>query len=287
MLGKLLKHEWKSTYKICGAFLLFILIMTLLGYISFQAPMWKNVIEENNYSISALDVMGMAGVLFYVISIIGVVCGTYLFLGIHFFRTMYSQEGYLTHTLPVTTHKLFLSKILVSGLWYLIVNIVMLLSVFTLIYSFADRIFQSTAGGSISLWAFCMQNKSKISEILQQLLGIKLSIFTMHSIVSFFISSFVNIIYLFGAMTLGQLSSKHKILFSIVSYFGIIIGIQIVVGLITMPYAMISSYQFMNNEIERIDVMPTYFINLGSSIVISAILYFISYFIMKKKLNLE
>ena len=45
---------------------------------------------------------------------------------------MYTDEGYLLHTLPVTKHEILASKILVGGLWVLIIVFSMYLSLFLL-----------------------------------------------------------------------------------------------------------------------------------------------------------
>ena len=57
MLGKLVKHEWRSTYRM-GCLMLFITLMvTFLGWLSFQSPMWRQL-REDDCVVVAGDAVG-------------------------------------------------------------------------------------------------------------------------------------------------------------------------------------------------------------------------------------
>ena len=77
----------------------------------------------------------VATLILYVIMLLASTWGMLIFLGIRFYRSMYTDEGYLSHTLPVTANQLFLSKILVSGVWYLFISIGIGISVVALVVS--------------------------------------------------------------------------------------------------------------------------------------------------------
>lgn len=56
MLGKLVKHEWKGTYRVGCLMLLVVAIVTFFGWLAFQAPMWQMLAGNNSSDrISALD----------------------------------------------------------------------------------------------------------------------------------------------------------------------------------------------------------------------------------------
>ena len=84
----------------------------------------------------------VATLILYVIMLLASTWGMLIFLGIRFYRSMYTDEGYLSHTLPVTANQLFLSKVLVSGVWYLFITIGIGISVVALIVSLDDRTFK-------------------------------------------------------------------------------------------------------------------------------------------------
>ena len=53
----------------------------------------------------------------YVLFIFAIVVATYVYLAIRFQKNLFSDEGYLTHTLPVSPTKLIWSKMLVAWAW--------------------------------------------------------------------------------------------------------------------------------------------------------------------------
>ena len=100
MLGKLIKHEWKSTYKMGCLMLVVIALITVFGWLAFQTPMWKSL-SRNDFSFGWLDIFGFLTLMMYVLLLVGVNFGILIYLGVRFYKTMYTDEGYLTHTLPV------------------------------------------------------------------------------------------------------------------------------------------------------------------------------------------
>ena len=123
MLGKLLKQEWRSLWKVETLILGILMALTLLAGATFALPIWKS--EWVGIQISMMMV-----ILLYYAGVIGASLGCVLYLGIRFYKSMYTDEGYLTHTLPVTSHQLLLSKILVMAAWNLISTLAILASMF-------------------------------------------------------------------------------------------------------------------------------------------------------------
>lgn len=284
MLGKLIKYEWKATYKICGALLLFMAIMSIAGCASFYTPMWKYAFNDSRINrVSPLDILGVFTLLAYILSIVGVIWGMMIYLGVHFYRTMYADEGYLTHTLPVTSHQLLAGRIIVSGLWYLLVMVLMCLSFFGLAYSLINAAYSAYGGGE-SLWAWITRNWDTINW--------GFSVNTIGDIITYFlmilVTPFTSVTILFGAITLGQLSAKHKVMMSIVSYFVISFISQMLVGLLSIPLTVSSTLSSLyNSHYSGGLYMPTYALTIGVGVVLSVVLYFISNYIITKKLNLD
>jgi len=109
MLGKLLKHEWKGIYKVGCLFLVALLGVSFLGWLAFQSPMWRSLAEDTVYQsgvLSLLDVASVFTLFLYALMLVAASVGIMVYLAIHFYKTMYTDEGYLTHTLPVTKNKL-------------------------------------------------------------------------------------------------------------------------------------------------------------------------------------
>ena len=108
MLGKLLKHEIKNTGKILLPLNLALIGVTLIGMIVLGSKIFEN---------EHIGMLAGALLVFYILGIVALFIVTYVFLMITFYRSMYSAEGYLTHTLPVSPITTLNSKLIVSLFW--------------------------------------------------------------------------------------------------------------------------------------------------------------------------
>ena len=121
-----MKYEWKKIWKAGTLMLLGMFIVTVIGCVVLQMPGVAEFFDSNdvNGAQAWLVISSFAAILIlYVIMLLASTWGMLIFLGIRFYRSMYTDEGYLSHTLPVTANQLFLSKVLVSGVWYLFISI--------------------------------------------------------------------------------------------------------------------------------------------------------------------
>lgn len=117
MLSKLLKYEFKASRRIYGGLYLAILAAaTLLGAF-FRMP--ENLISNTPIAIMMIIYLAL-GVALAVITIYTII---HRFTG-----NLLGREGYLMHTLPVSTGQLILSKLLSSMVWLLCSILVLLLS---------------------------------------------------------------------------------------------------------------------------------------------------------------
>lgn len=296
MLGKLMKHEWKSTYKMCVAMILFIFGVTLVGCLSFQTPMWRSAFSNREMeNITAFDLLGIFSLLFYVFALVGIMFGSVIYLGYRFYRSMYSEEGYLTHTLPVTSHQLLISKIVVGGLWLILFILLMFGSMTVLLSSLLSTAFSSITGG-MNIFEFFNMHQSEIRRAVQGELGdifgaVKLSSEIPMYVIMFIIGAFYSMILLAGAMTLGQLSSKHKVLMSIVSYFGLLFVGNILSSVLSMPVTIRNIVYYTEGNSVSMNfnsiISPSSLISLGINIVMMVVIYLMSSYIITRKLNLE
>lgn len=113
MLGKLMKYEWKATWKLLIPLNLFIVVMSVLAYTTVQLEFF----ESNN------DLVIMTGTLLllaYVLSMFVISIVTVIYLIYRFYTSVYGDEGYLLHTLPVDKHHIIVSKAVVSVSWVIL-----------------------------------------------------------------------------------------------------------------------------------------------------------------------
>ena len=139
---------------------------------------------------------------------------------------MYTDEGYLSHTLPVTANQLFLSKVLVSGAWYLFLTIGIGISVMALVVSLMTGLLNVGELSGVmtqyngNIWEFLTDAFYEIGRAYEDEMGINL---LHYGITLLLVGPFITMVTLFGALTIGQLSSKHKGFMGILAYAGVTI----------------------------------------------------------------
>jgi len=279
MLGKLIKHEFKSTYKIGCLLLAMVLLITLFGGLAFQSPMWRGM-KSSGYDVSVLDIISIFAIVMYILMLIAVEYGSMIYLVLHFYKTMYTDQGYLTHTLPVTKHQLLGSKILVSGIWLLLMGIGVIISVLF----FVGTLMAHLSSDGYSLAAFWREIGEFLMDLpifLKSELGWDVTGSLVIMVITAILSPFATVTTLFGAVSLGQLFTKYRVLMAIVCYVAIAIGSNMVESLIQacmIPLQMNDFGSYVNGSV-----------NLSSifSLVLAVGLYFVSWYVINNKLNME
>lgn len=292
MLGKLIKHEWKSIGKVGGMMLLAMLVVTIIGCILIQVTSIGEMFTNDN--VEDVQVIGMVfgvmtSVIIYMLMLCSVTYGMFIYLGVRFYKTMYTDEGYLIHTLPVTAHQILGSKLLVSGLWYLFITAAIVISVFTLIFSaISGMLTEFLAEEGIGLWEAIGEIIDEIAVAYEEI-GFDLVRYGITMVILLLLGPFSGLMTLFGALTIGQLSRKYKALMGILVYFGLML-INMVIAMIVQMVVTIN--QTVNiianpNSMETFNMNATYDASMIISIAMGAIMYVVSYLIITKKLNLD
>ena len=297
MLGKLMKYEWKNTWKAGVLMLLGIFIVTVAGCIVLQMPggVVSNFVDGNEANavqtwlvISSFT----ATLILYVIMLLASTWGMLIFLGIRFYRSMYTDEGYLSHTLPVTANQLFLSKVLVSGVWYLFIMIGIGISIVALLVSLMMGLIDIGELNGVltqyngNIWEFLGEGIYELNRIYKEQMGMNLVHYGITLLITYVAGPFITMITLFGALTIGQLSSKHKGLMGILAYAGLTIASSII-GSTVQSVFMFSTTELSSPGGVGITTNWAYDINVLTSALVAAILYGVSYYILNKKLNLD
>ncbi len=296
MLGKLLKHEWKSTYK-TGCLMLVVLVgITFLGWLAFRSPMWQTLYDDNayyreNFGFSVLNLVSVFTLLFYLVMLVAVPIGILAYLGVRFYKTMYTDEGYLTHTLPVKEGQLMIVKTLISSLWVLIIFLGVCLSVFALMMF----LISATLPPGYTLDEFWEEFEQvygmgmrDVVNMFESELGISFRAYFIYIIISMILGAFTSIMTLFGAISMGQLFTKHRVLMAIVSY----ILVKIVMGILGSVVKGFVTYSYVSNHNDSPTLMGSYLntnsiITLVLNLIFAVLLYWVSYLVNTKKLNLE
>ena len=131
MLGQLIKHEFRATRRAVPFVYLITLAMAGVNYLTVRL------------GIQWLFTLTMV---FLILLAVSEVIVTYVLVISRFYKNLYSNEGYLMHTLPVRPRDLLVSKVVISVAW-MAASYLVLLGVFLVVIAAAAAQNHQTLSG--------------------------------------------------------------------------------------------------------------------------------------------
>ncbi len=281
MLKKLFKYEWKYFWKIPTAINLFLIIITVIGVISLTSPFWS-------LDIAGMDIMLGLSIFFYILAIAAGSIAVTACIAIRYYKNVYTDEGYLTNTLPVTARQIILSKLSIGMLWSLITSAVVLISVFSLVYTAIlsyqemDIIYEIVQEFPGFLKAFKEEN------------GISFLLFLLIGLIQLLLSTAFSIIKMYTAIALGQLFSRHKVAGAFLWYIGEYVVFEIITSFIRnfrVPsfssglFSIYISAGFYGSFSDFL--LPSMLSSILFILIFGGGLYFLTEHMLKNRLNLD
>lgn len=278
MLGKLLKYDFKATGKMFGILSIIVLCTTALGCGALTMMIGYDGFSANNpvelifsISISMMFIFSVLAIFAYSLAV--------MVLVIHrFYNSMFTDQGYLTFTLPVSSHTLLLSKTISSSVTMICSVIVVVLCVIGFIFT------SDLAAGDGNLLRL-------IGEALRELLdafGINAIANISTAIVLLIVRQISSILTIFLAFTIGAvIVKKHKVLAGIGFYFAISCGVSIIQSVVSVEIMYFSDAE--NSLISSTGnwLMFNEWIQILFSAALAVAAYFITHHLIKNKLNLS
>ena len=279
MSRKLIKYEFKQMK---SALLLTAIVFAIITGIVFCTgilPMLVFGIDESAGSILSIFLASISVLLYEVILIVTAI-GMNIYIGVRFYKTMYSGIGYFTNTLPLKKHEIILSKIIPAAIAQTIVTLMIVVSGVIIIGGF---IFATDGFGDLMLYIARFKGGILGNFTMLNGMGIVLGIvfgclFAIIQIVS-------NTLLLFLAVSIGQLFNSYKILMSVIIFIVMNVGLNAVDGIINMVTGALVHGIFMHSP--SVYSIITMILISTKNIIIAVIAYAISYRILRDKLNLE
>ena len=275
MFTKLLKHEWRATRGMLGALCLVCLGASLLGGGTMRYLVLASTVQEMEQDvIVVLNVLGMVTAIIAV-AVTGV-AALFLYIG-RFYKSRFTDEGYLTFTLPVNTHQNLLSSMVNSAIGMVAVSFVIcaalavwMLIGFSAIPGFYEKLWEVLP----AVWAEICEEIGKVDcgSIIRSVALFLLNVVT---------GSVCGLVVLMLSVTIGSiLAKKHKILAAVGVYYGLNVVISMASGATLVMQAF--------TESEGAQMVFRVF---GSSAVMMTVIavagYILMYFLIEKKLNLN
>ena len=267
MLGKLMKKDITATARFFIPLILGYVAASILGKILFEVFFdFQERVSMDEKVMNALAIFSMVYMAIFIIYFVAYYVMTSVFIVYDFYKTMVSDQAYLTHTLPVKASTLIISKTLIAVFWEAVTNLVIGVS------------FVFFAAGHVSL-AEIQTLFMEMSEILD-IYAFK---FMIYIIISVILGAFNGPLMIYASIAIGHLFGKHRIIGAILSYMGIYAAMQTIstIAMVIMGYNFSSTFlfgPFMDHYI---------WYTILICVVTTAAFYWITNFVFSRKLNLE
>lgn len=274
MLRKLLKHEFRATARVM---LPVYLVTILLALMTRGTAFWTEMVTMEGLTgqsflllISSLIGIGfsLALVATFVVAVIVMI--------LRFRSNLMADEGYVMFTLPVSTHTLVWSKLIVSTVWFVGAILIDILSMTVLV---ADITFFQEFG-------------RMIHELSQQMTTYMVGngmAFLAELLLMFLLGCLTTCLTFYTPLAIGHSFSQHKMLLSVAFFFAIQVSMQIISGtlfLAGVPFINSFSVWFSNATPAAV-LHGMMWVSILLSAIYGVVLYCLTIRMLHRHLNLE
>lgn len=269
MVKKLIKHEFMALTRLLAPMYIILLglsVITRILFIFENDSVVFGIIAGS--SVAVLGIGLVVGVVYTVVSCI-----------IRFYRNLFSKEGYLSFTLPVSVEAHLLTKAFTAVVAYF-ASIAVVIIAFCIATS--GDLFVELVKAAIFILG-------KASEVL----GANLPFYFIEAALYLIVGSFSGMFLFYACMCIGQLAKRSRVLLALGVYFGYYYLVQIIVTVLMIGFTTFQYTEAFQGIMDWIGQNAELFVHLLliGGIVLYAIMggvyYLIAHTIMKKKLNLE
>ena len=264
MLGRLIKYDFKSINRLAVPLSAIALIAGIVGALALKVAV--NAPEDASWIpvvLCTLCVIASAVAIFAYTVVI------WILLLHRFYTNMFTDEGYLTFTLPVKPKHLLISKLITAIVWSLISLLVVGIAVFIIL----------TFGTSNTLVNFeWFQSLKELSS-----LGLNVG-HLFYGAVYLLVTVVFSFLAIYLSITIAAvITRKHKILVAIGVYY----GLNTVVSIFTTLSELIPNVMLTDaNDLGQV-ITAWNWIGVVMYAVFSAVAFVVCNELMKRKLNID
>ena len=279
MLGKLIKYEFKTVNRLMIPLHLGLIGITIIGRFYIQMALSR---RADSIWTGFADASLM---MFYIIALIAIALVTSIYLSIIRFRkNLFTDEGYLMHTLPVSVHEQIWGKLIVTTVWGTIDMVLILLSVLVM---FLNQDMIAAIFDEVPTLFYSFRYDVGVSPVVAVLVWIPILL----------IAEMAAALIYYMCITIGHSFHTHKILYSV----GIYVGVNIFSNVVTWILALIAGtssggflfpgLSVMNLFLTNLDGAGMFWLSTGitliTALVQGGVCYLLTAYFMKNRLNLE
>jgi len=270
MFTKLLKHEFRSTWSIIGT-----LCLVCLGFGLLSGLSMCYLVHVSEQGAEEMWGLTLLFVLILIVSVIAIiVCGVGAMFAVigRFYKRCFTDEGYLTFTLPVNGHQILLSSIVNSIVSMLIAYVTVLASIVLMLFVGVSAV--------PGFWDALWEALPRMFQSLGRVLTSREMGYLVQMLLWGLLFLLCELVVLMLSVTIGALAAKkHKILAAVGVYY-IIHFITAFINVSSMGAVVILEMESgaMGTNVFTVQTFVTVGIALAG--------YFIMHYLITKKLNL-
>jgi len=294
MLGKLIKHDFRSLSRILIPTQLVILGATIIATAAFsfniKSEQGGPIMGSTGFEILQIISIFMGGMMLLAIIAASFLVGFIIFY--RFYKSFMCDEGYLTFTLPVKTTHLLWSKLITAMIWCFISSVVIFISLNIFI------LFGTSQRGILNLEVY--RSIGSFIKMTVNTIGGGLTLHLIEFIFLVILSTAFSILHVYLALIIGGVvTHKHKLLAGIGFYFAIniVVGILSTVGQFLLTPVVMNNFNefetYNNLQPAQIianiiaDTQPFFLLYIGLTGVFTVAFFLVSNYLLKNRLNLE
>ena len=256
MFKKLLKHDFKVIYKNALPLSVAALACSVIGGISI------NILNNTSNVHPVFSAMLGMSTLLSVLVIFAAILGFQILIYAHFYKNLFTDEGYLTFTLPVKRFSILLSKTLNAMIWTAISGVLSAVLVFTCMICSGEIV------GVIELFKFF----ATLFDFKSFLEGFWITVYILEVILICVAISAMQINLIQFCIAFGStLAKKHKVLAS----FGIYYVVNAATSFAFQIFVILNA-QPIANLIDVLSRQNPYFLLVAIALILLLILLIIS-----------
>ena len=269
MVKKLFKHEFLAYARIMSVvYIILLSIATVSRIIQF--------LENDSITYTIISVFSYST---YVISILMAISFSFIFSIVRFYKNLFTCEGYLSFTLPVTSSQHIVVKSVTAVSFNLITWIVIFIS--GCIITAGDMLVEI-----FKMIGYILKKLFELAKFHTVIIAAELAVLLL-------VLSFSSILLYYTFISIGQLFKKNRILAAVGAYFVYYIITQIISAIFSIIFIFLADTPAMEILGEYITLHP--YVTIHTVLcglilltgVFSLIYFIVVRFIITKKLNLE
>ena len=270
MVKKLFKHEFLAQLRLWLPMQIILLAVALFG----------RIVQLFETDTTAYDIVFVSSIVIYVLAMMVSLLLTAIFSIVRFYKNLFSHEGYLSFTLPVTVDQHLLVKTTVSAAAMAGSLIVAFIS---FMFFAAGELFVEVMKAAGYL----------IKRFIQEFGNANFAFYLVEGILLAAVLLLGGFLLYYACIALGQTFKKNRVMGAVAVYFIYYAITQVLGTIFIVIMNFLADTSFYDAIVNFIDTCPEGFLHimlcglLVFAAALSAVYYLVTRAVIRKKLNLE